>query len=378
MFSLSIIIPTRNRYQYLFSVIMAIVELIDRKDLEIIIQDNSDDNSDALKFFENFTDSRVKYFYTKGVLPISDNVEKAIGNASKEYLTFIGDDDFVAPNICEIVDLIGERNIEVLTYDCGFYWWDSVEFIAPTAARQKKAFWIPKKSSGIHFFEKRCSKKELRKVLELGAVTIGDMPKVYHGVINRKLLKKLKDKCGRYLISSCPDICLSSSIALQVDYHYHLNYPVTICGASRDSAAGLGARNVHYAELDGLLFLRPEITTIWDHNIPRVWSPTTIYAQTVSEVLKCLQPELQINYIAMYFTMFKNERNLIKYIRPALKGYLLRNPFHLFRSIPYIINKFINRRLVIPEAQLYDVFIIDKVVDCMSKMDDYKLNLKEE
>lgn len=365
---LSIIIPTKNRYEYLFRIVEAILTNVNCDELEIIVQDNSDNNEGAIVFFASLSDVRIKYYYTDYPLPISDNVEKALEHVTGEYITFIGDDDFVAPNICDIVNAMKKRKIEALTYDCGFYWWESVDFAKPTAARQKMAFWLPKSSFLEQRFEIRNSKNELTKILKSGGVLIGDMPKFYHGIVSRKLLERLKLECGRYLIGSCPDICFATSIALLVDNHYHLNYPVTICGASRDSAAGLGARNVHFSELDEVAFLRPNIIQKWDGNIPRIWSPATIYAQTVSEVLKELAPFYHINYAGLYFSMLKNERNLMPYIMPKIKHYFLRNPFRIFKVFFFVLFKLLKRGQNESETNLYNIEICSGVDECMSVM----------
>lgn len=368
MASLSILIPTKNRYPYLFHVVEAIISKIKRDDLEIVIQDNSDDNTKATKFFENLADSRVKYFYHSESLPISDNVELAIENATKEYLTIIGDDDFVAPCICDVVDAMKQREIEVLTYDCGYYWWHSVEFAQPSKARQKKAFWIPKITLGDHEFVEIDAKQQLKKMLENGCVSIGDMPRFYHGIVSSKLLEKIKLRAGRYLIASCPDICFSTEIAIVIDTFYHLNYPVTVYGASRDSAAGLGARNAHFAELDKVPFLRAETLQQWNQNIPYVWSPVTTYVQSVSEVLTVMLPNRQVDFSAMYISMLRNERNLMPYIKPAMRRYFARNPLAIFKAIYHIIRKLYSIRYNVRNEDACTIQICDTVDECMKQM----------
>lgn len=291
MASLSILIPTKNRYEYLFPVVKTIISKITRDDLEIIIQDNSDDNTKGVRFFEDLADFRVKYFYHSGSLPVSDNVELAISNATKDYLTIIG-----------------------------------------------------------------------------------DMPRFYHGIVKGKLLEKIKEKAGRYIISSCPDICLATEIAITVDTFYHLNYPVTVYGASIDSAAGLGARNAHFAELSKLPFLRSEIMERWNNYIPYIWSPVTTYAQSVSEVLTVMLPNRQVDFSAMYVSMLKNERNLMPYIKPAMKRYFARNPLAIFKAMYHIIRKLCSIRYNVLNEDVCTIQICDTVDECMKLMP--KLSIK--
>ena len=61
---LSIVIPTKNRYEYLFPVLDASIQYIAGSDYEIVVQDNTHDNSPAIEYFLRQTDPRIKYFHS--------------------------------------------------------------------------------------------------------------------------------------------------------------------------------------------------------------------------------------------------------------------------------------------------------------------------
>ena len=63
-FLLSVVIPTKNRYSNLIPLISALVER-SSSELEIVIEDNSEDNEIFLKFYENMNSKNIKYFYCK-------------------------------------------------------------------------------------------------------------------------------------------------------------------------------------------------------------------------------------------------------------------------------------------------------------------------
>ena len=60
---LSIVIPTKNRYECLIPVISAILSHVESSDFELIVHDNSTSNDSVVDFFREHKDFRLKYFY---------------------------------------------------------------------------------------------------------------------------------------------------------------------------------------------------------------------------------------------------------------------------------------------------------------------------
>lgn len=56
---LSVIVPTKNRYEYLKQCITTLAS-IDNGSIELIIQDNSDDNLEILAFLDTIKYSNMK------------------------------------------------------------------------------------------------------------------------------------------------------------------------------------------------------------------------------------------------------------------------------------------------------------------------------
>ena len=138
---LSIVIPTKNRYETLIPAVMAILHSINDHRVELVIQDNSDNPSEIQKnFFIAFSDGRVKYAHKAGPLSMSENTEAALERAIGEYVTFIGDDDFVAPDILDFVQDFSERGILAAIYPPAYYWWKSVKFSVPSRFHQPVHF----------------------------------------------------------------------------------------------------------------------------------------------------------------------------------------------------------------------------------------------
>ena len=322
---LSIIIPTKNRYSTLFHVVKSILNNVKGSNYEVVIQDNSDCNKDALLFIhQQGDDERIKYFYNNEVMPISDNTELAIKNSSGTYICFIGDDDFVSPQICEITNVLYNKDISCLIYNPGYYWWDSVKFYKENYYHQPKNLWLPDKMSKDLVLLN--SNEELNKTLKKGAVSYYSLPRLYHGIVKREVLDKIRDKTGVYLTGSCPDIAFAVSLSLVIEKYYYMDFPVTIFGASKNSGGGWTASKKHYGTLGEITFLRPNIQDVWDFNIPKIWSQTTIYPQTTSEVLKVFDFHQKINYISFYATMLVNEPYLFSLLYKSIFNYCRFNP----------------------------------------------------
>jgi glycosyltransferase involved in cell wall biosynthesis len=330
---LSIIIPTKDRYECLIPVIAALVKYIKSDDIEFILQDNSGNNIDIKKYLNNLNDTRVKYFYKKKPLSIVDNTICAIQNAKGKYLVFIGDDDLVSPYIYEFVSYLEEKDIDCLVYNPAYYWWNSIEFVKENYFFRKCALWLPSKQS--LFFEKRNSCDELELLLASGGGVFQRLPKFYHGIVKREVLDKIKTKTGTYLPGSSPDIAFSTSLTFVIKEYFYVNYPLSVFGASKNSGGGWTASNKHYGKIEDQKHLPKNLIHSWNKYIPRIWSEKTIYAQTVTEILKIFKSNRQFNFISFYGTMLAYEPFLVNYLMPSVRLYCGLNIFK-YCSFGYI------------------------------------------
>jgi glycosyltransferase involved in cell wall biosynthesis len=336
---LSIIIPTKNRYNCLIPVVESILTNINRLDFEIVIQDNSDFNEEVISFIDkNKKDSRIKYFYTKHSIPISENTIKAIDNSSGKYLCFIGDDDMVCSDICDIVDDLESKNIECLIYNAGYYWWDSVKFEKKDHYHDNKNLWLPKNKSKDLI--KLNSNIELEKTLKKGAVQYYSLPRFYHGIVRKNVLDKIKLKVGTYLPASCPDMSFAVSISLVIDDYYYMNYPVSIFGASKNSGGGMTAEKKHYGKIEDMEFLKKDILNYWPEFIPKIWSQKTIYPQTTYEVLTKFSIQKKINFISFFASMLANEPYLWRFLVNPIFSYCKFNILKYFILFFEILKKY--------------------------------------
>lgn len=317
---LSIVIPTKNRYNCLIPVLEAFMNNIEGQNYEIIVQDNTEDNTSVLEYFQNKSDSRIKYFYTKEHLDVTQNCNKAVDNSTGKYICMIGDDDLVSPYIMKIVEMLENKNIECLTYTAGNYLWPGVQVINPNKYNSPSTMTLYNYSKTLTL---KNSKEEMERVLQMGGIYFLGLPRLYHGIVKREVLSKIKEKFGgnTYFPGPSPDMAISTALYTVLDTYYYMNYPVTITGVSTTSTAGLAVRNAHVGRIEDQPFLPERTKVIWDKFIPRVWSAFTIYAESIHEVFNSVGIKTRINYFNLYAAMYQHEPATRDYIKPIAKSY---------------------------------------------------------
>lgn len=345
---LSILIPTKDRYSTLLIVLNSILENFERNDYEIIIQDNTYDNSNFIR--ENkalLENSNVRYFHISEPLSISDNTEHAIENATGNYITFIGDDDFISPNIMTFVDKLELLNGSCLIYEPAFYWWDSVQFHKQDYYNKPCNLWLPKNISLE--FEKLQSQQIINNFNNKGGVSILKLPRLYHGIVKTDVLKKIKNKTGNYVLASSPDISLAIALALTIDDYFYVRFPISVYGASKNSGGGWTASKTHYNKIENVTFLQSGIEERWNRNIPYIWSERTIYPQSAFEVgNKFKSDRINLNYTEMYASLLTYESYLYKIYIPALiqyKNSSNKNNFFYIKIAFLLIKKYCGKLL---------------------------------
>ena len=314
---LSIVIPTKNRYTYLFSFI-ELCATFSNRDFELVIQDNSDDNQEILEYLSKGAYDFVAYHYDPSPLSMSENSELAVQPAQGRYVCFMGDDDLLSEKLVDIVAYMEQKNIDSAIFQLAPYNWPGVVH---------KAHRFP--NLVIYAFDGQMRrinvKREYRRLLRTGAVSLEHMPQLYHGVVRRSILDQVYAACGTYFPGPSPDMAVSVALSQLVKKHVRFVVPLISSGASPKSSAGLGARHMHKGDLKSVSFLPKDIEEKWDERIPRVWTGPTIYAQSAFEALKATGREKDIErlnftyFLAFFDTFCEDYRELSKAYRKENK-----------------------------------------------------------
>lgn len=323
---LSIIIPTKNRYNCLIPVLETLLKNIEGDNYEIVVQDNTPDNTPFLAYYNKKTEPRVRYFHIADTLDIVQNTDNAILNSCGKYLIFIGDDDLVSPYVMEIVNLIDKMGLENLTYTPGNYYWEQTKF-AKTSYFNAPALMVLNNKISTRL-EKRDSQEQIARVLGKGGCYYLGLPRFYHGIASRELLERLKTQFGgkTYFPGPCPDMTISVAMATIMPSYHYMNYPVTVTGVSCNSGAGMGVTNTHVGKIEDQPFLPKETIDLWDKKLPRIWTAFTIYAQSIHQVFDVAGIKDRVDYTVLYAFMRVFEWYTYDYLKPILEVYFKENP----------------------------------------------------
>jgi glycosyltransferase involved in cell wall biosynthesis len=376
---LSIIIPTKNRLAYLKDVLHILVG-INHEGLEYIITDNTPDNLSFAKFIEELNDERIKYFYISGNMSQTENSDYALSKANGSYVCFIGDDDVILENIFVMVKKMQEENIDCMIQDPVTYYWSDVDFKYSSNSQQPASF-----NYGDYYkyeFTEIDVMQELEMVMDCGATKIGLLPRVYHGIVRKEILDKVKEKCGSYFPGPSPDMASSVALALLSTKTVLSKMTFTISGKSGKSASGMGLKHTHKGDLNKD-FLPANILETWNHKIPQFWSCSTIWAQSAFTSLKAFNSADRINYKALYANLLVFEPGysvqVNEKIKEIFKENIVLNYSILYKNYSLIFFKrvfdFFKRRLVFGKENV-TYKNINTISECYHKV-SYLVNQKE-
>jgi len=281
---LSIIIPTRNRAEYAISAIRSVLNITSPK-VELVVQDNSS-NKDLEEYLSlNICDSRVRYNHTTEQLDMVENFNGAAEMATGEYITFLGDDDGVNPEIVDAVAWAKAKGFDALlpTRPAQYYWPDMRLFYY--GARFASTFNIKPFTSKISFPDVEV---EMRKCVKTASQHYLDssLPKVYYGIVKRECMEKVKAKTGTYFPGPSPDVAGAMAVANFVKRICKIDYPLFLPGSSGKSMGGLGAVKKHVGRLADQPHLPVKYVRNWSNIVPAFFSGNTIWGEDIVQALR--------------------------------------------------------------------------------------------
>ncbi len=225
---LSIVIPTRERCEFLVACVQSALACRD-PDIEVIVSDNASTDGTRTAIGA-MTDPRLRYENTGSRIPMHDNFEFALGKASGRYLMFIGDDDGVLPErLAHLLALLRADGPEVVNWQVPNYVW-------PGAANGPDGL-LTLKPMHLAGGRTRHNAGDLLRGLGDGSKAsyrIGGA-KIYHGCVARTVVEKVKARAGRYFFVPWPDVGAAVANLFVTDTICMLGSPCTLGGESRAS-----------------------------------------------------------------------------------------------------------------------------------------------
>lgn len=311
---LSIVVPTKNRYKYL----KHLVELVSNfccEELELVIQDNSDNNSEFLQFLNTKSNIFIKYYYDNTPLTSVENFDKAILNSKGEYVCFIGDDDGVMRYVLDCVKWMKKNNIEALRSSQAHYFYDKLS-LKGKSINNKLVFQVPKIT--YRYLNPIYALKKLFK----NGCELNYIPTVYNGIVKRDVLNCIYDRLGTFFPGASADIANGVALCFYLKSYVIVDFPVIIGGSSINTGGGVG-RNKNY-DIKNVPFISEKSKNEWEGHIPHLWYSPLVWEESSIKALRALRQECFISEINHDLVMAKFQtsyRRLVDNIDEICKKY---------------------------------------------------------
>ncbi|MCM2472752.1 glycosyltransferase family 2 protein [Rhizobium sp. CG5] len=227
---LSICVPSRNRQYYFKKTIEGILRS-SRTDFELVLVDNSDDPSimnDYMK--EVVKDPRVVYLpSTDRTLSMLDNWERTLEAATGNWVTVIGDDDYIDPDVMIVLRKVVAANPGVEAFA-----WGALNYMWPSPQTRVQNVMI-----GFNHNVVKVPRSDSLKGM-FGWHKAGIIPKagfsVYHSAISRPLLEKIKQTfCGRYFEHPTVDYDMAMKVIVTGREFAFCQRPFSVMGSCPES-----------------------------------------------------------------------------------------------------------------------------------------------
>lgn len=299
----SIVVPTKDRYYYLKKLI-ELVESFKSSEIELVIQDNSNDYKDFESYICEKDCNWIVYNHVEGQIPMSTNSDLAILNSHGEYVCFVGDDDGVTRYLPDCAKWMKANQIDaVLPAKVNYFWPDAKR----GRVNDNRATLHYNTFSGIVRLADPFD--ELCKLIDEGFINRGNVPLVYHGVVSRAALDKIYAVGGTYFPGSSPDISNAVALCLSINKYAICDIPITISGASKFHGGGTDILKNKQPQLCEIPWLLPDAEVKWDGRLPKIGIGESIWADSAIKALMYMHREdlaNRINFKNLYAVMWLN------------------------------------------------------------------------
>ena len=230
----SLVLPTLRRPDTLAHALATLCAQAS-DDIEIVVQNNGSD-PETKAVVERARDDRIRHFSTAEVLPMSDNWEQALSNSTGDYVTFVGDDDGLLPDACELASAAFEASeLEILSWEPSSFYWPSVADAAWRGHLQVR--FSPRLVVAPLFARPR-----VERVFAF-ELHYSQLPMIYNSFVARTVTERIRTRYGRYFNGTSPDVTSGVLNALALERFGKANRPLSVAGISHHS---LGHRHTQF------------------------------------------------------------------------------------------------------------------------------------
>ena len=220
----SVVIPTRERPETL-SVSLGTCLDQDYDDYEVVVCDNFSGPT-TRQVVEGLKSPRIRYVRSDGPLAMADNWDLAYRHSRGDYVMFLGDDDGLMPYALRELDALLRRSqVPAITWNWAVYAW-------PDVAVSGMANYL---KVGLERRELLVDSRGLITDVLAARAGVETLPNVYHSVVSRAVLERVRAAAGRVFAGFYPDTFTSFAVAYLIDRHLSVTVPMTVIGVSGTS-----------------------------------------------------------------------------------------------------------------------------------------------
>jgi hypothetical protein len=273
---ISVLVPTRERSETLYFALKTLCAQ-DFADAEFIVSDNASED-DTASVVAQFKDPRVRYIRTPKRVSMTNNFNFAIEHARGAYIVSIGDDDGLTPGaLTALAELAGRFDADAISWTKGVYCWPNYPH-----PDQRNRLSVPILTHAFNV-----SAHAALRGTTWGLLHWNYLPIIYHGLVKRRVLERLRTKTGMFLANEIPDIYSAIAISTQIENYLFIEYPYTIHGHAGNSNA---AAHVDRTQ-KGTIPQNDPITRFWKETEiepPREFSSREVGPLDSAGILECL------------------------------------------------------------------------------------------
>ena len=226
----SIVIPTRNRPEYLRHCLRTCLAQEESAD-EILVCDNSSPEHAAQteRVIIDAGSAVVRYMPPDGrPLNMTDNWNRALSQVTGDYITVLGDDDGLLPACVRVAKACAHRfNCDAIRWEWAFYHWPCFRY----RGLANRGF-VPLPISSDSAVFQRVTTKLLLQLVVNGLVPYVALPMLYNAFVHRRVLQALQADSGPLLDAQSPDVYSGLAIAALAENVVTTDFPLAIAGQS--------------------------------------------------------------------------------------------------------------------------------------------------
>ncbi|MDH6268481.1 hypothetical protein M2360_003887 [Rhizobium sp. SG_E_25_P2] len=186
---LSICVPSRNRQRY-FKELIASLLASPRADVQFVLADNSDDAEDMAAFVAARPDPRVTFLPSADrVLSMQENWERAVEAASGDWVSVIGDDDQIDPELVEALKLA-----EALKPGLDAFAWTNLHYAWRSPGTPRRNVRLPVKAT-FHDMPAWFVRRRAFGWADASSTIVSGFS-IYHAALSRRLLRRIRKRFG--------------------------------------------------------------------------------------------------------------------------------------------------------------------------------------